>query len=390
MTTPARPNRSIWTNRRVRGWIYQALVAAGVVALAWYLIGNALDNLALRGINSGFGFLEREAGFEIGEGLIAYTPADSYGRALTVGLLNTLLVSLLGIALATLLGTLIGIARLSSNWLVARLASGYVEALRNVPLILQLFLWYALITESLPGPRQALSLGPGVFLSNRGFKLPALVWEGAHTATAIALVVAIGAAVAIKRWADRRRDRTGRPFPTARAGVALVFGLPLLVFVGLGAPASFDMPVLRGFNFAGGHTLSPELAALLFGLTAYTATFIAEIVRSGILAVPAGQKEAAQALGLSRGLILRLVVLPQAMRVIVPPLTSQYLNLTKNSSLAIAIGYPDLVNIANTTMNQTGQAIEGVALIMAAYLAVSLVIAAFMNWYNHKMRLVTR
>ncbi|MFO1188464.1 MAG: amino acid ABC transporter permease [Alphaproteobacteria bacterium] len=380
----------LWTSRRARSWLYQILAIAGVVALGWYLVDNTLDNLARRGINSGFEFLGREAGFEIGERFIAYAPYNSYSRALVVGLLNTLVVSGLGIALATILGTIVGIARLSTNWLVARLASAYVEALRNVPLILQLFLWYALITESLPGPRQALSLMPGVFLSNRGFKLPALIWESAHTATAIALVMAIAATMVLKRWADRRRDLTGHAFPMVRAGAALIIGLPMLVFLALGAPSSLDMPELRGFNFQGGFNLSPELAALLFGLTVYTATFIAEIVRSGILAVPEGQKEAALALGFSRGLALRLVILPQAMRVIVPPLTSQYLNLTKNSSLAIAIGYPDLVNIANTTMNQTGQAIEGVALVMAVYLAVSLGIAAFMNWYNHKMRLVVR
>lgn len=390
MTSPPAPSGSLWTSRRARGWVYQALVVAGVVTLGWYLVDNTLANLARRGISSGYGFLDREAGFEIGESLIPYSPSSSYSWALVVGILNTLVVSFLGIVLATVLGTIVGIARLSSNWLVARLASAYVEALRNVPLILQLFLWYALITESLPGPRQALAPLPGVFLSNRGFKLPALNWEGAHTATAIALVLAIGATILLKRWSDRRRDRTGIQFPTLRVGIGLIVGLPALVFLAFGAPVTLDMPELKGFNFQGGYTLSPELAALLFGLTVYTATFIAEIVRSGIVAVPQGQKEAALALGLRRGLALRLVILPQAMRVIVPPLTSQYLNLTKNSSLAIAIGYPDLVNIANTTMNQTGQAIEGVALIMAVYLTVSLSIAAFMSWYNHKTRLVTR
>ncbi len=297
-------------------------MAAAVVALGWFVISNTAANLAARHIASGFGFLPREAGFEIGESFfLRYSAADSYGRALVVGLINTLSVAALGIALATALGGAIGLARLARNALLRALAAAYVEFLRNVPLLVQLFFWYALITEALPGPRQALQPLPGVFLSNRGIFFP--------------------------------------------------------------VPGS--VPELGGFNFAGGAALSPEFAALLIGLATYTAAFIAEIVRAGILAIERGQLDAAYALGLTRWQVTRLVVLPQALRVIVPPLTSQYLNLTKNSSLAVAIGYPDLVSIANTTINQTGQAIEGVGIIMAVYLTVSLSISAFMNWYNARV-----
>jgi general L-amino acid transport system permease protein len=379
-----------WNNAAVRGVFYQVAVLAGTLALGWYLVSNTLDNLATRGIVSGFGFLGREAGFGIGESLLAYSAADTYARAVAVGLVNTLIVSALGIVFATVLGTVVGIARLSSNWLVARLATVYVEGVRNIPVLLQLFLWYSLITEALPGPRQALNPLPGIFLSNRGFKFPVPVWENAHTIAAVAFVAGCFAAVLIHRWAKRRQDLTGQPFPSVSAGAAAVVGLPVIAFLAAGAPTAMSVPELRGFNFVGGGLISPEFAALWFGLTVYTASFIAEIVRSGILAVSHGQTEAAQALGFRRGYVLRLVVLPQAMRVIIPPLTSQYLNLTKNSSLAVAIGYPDLVSVANTAINQTGQAIEGIAIIMAAYLTVSLSIAAFMNWYNKKMALVTR
>jgi general L-amino acid transport system permease protein len=301
---------------------YQAAALAAVLGAAWFLISNTVANLAERRIASGFAFLQREAGFEIGESLfLRYSASDTYLQALVVGLANTLTVSLIGIVVATLLGTLIGLARLSPNLLMRGLAAAYVEFIRNVPLLVQLFFWYALITETLPGPRDALSPLPGVFLSNRGIFFPTFA----------------------------------------------------------------SVPELDGFNFSGGMAVSPEFAALLVGLATYTAAFIAEIVRAGILAVSRGQVDAAYALGLTRGQATRKVVLPQALRVIVPPLTSQYLNLTKNSSLAVAIGYPDLVSIANTTMNQTGQAIEGVAVIMAVYLSISLSISAFMNWYNARI-----
>jgi general L-amino acid transport system permease protein len=374
----------------IRSILWQVIVVAIIGYAVWYLVANTQANLAARKIATGFGFLSREAGLPIGEMMIEYTPEDTYARAILVGLLNTLRVAVVGIVAATVLGTLIGIARLSKNWLLAKLASGYVETLRNLPLIVQLFFWYAIITETMPGVRQALNPLPGVFVSQRGIKFPVPVDDPAHVWMALAMVVGVACAVMLSRWARQRQALTGQQFPSFSAGVGLVVGLPALVWLGLGAPATMDWPALRGFNFVGGATLTPEFFALLAGLITYTAAFIAEIVRSGILAVSHGQSEAAMALGLKRGWILRLVVLPQAMRVIIPPMTSQYLNLAKNSSLAVAIGYPDIVSIANTTLNQTGQAIEGIAIIMAVYLTISLSISVLMNWYNARIALRER
>lgn len=381
--------QALLNSARFRGIVYQVVVVAAVVALGWYLVHNTLTNLAARGIATGFDFLGREAGFDIGEGVIPYSASDSYFRALAVGLFNTLEIAAIGIVLATVIGTAVGIGRLSGNWLVARLAALYVESVRNVPLLLQLFIWYGLVT-ALPGPRQALNPLPGIFLSNRGLKIPIPEDHPIYPAMAAALLAGLVLAWGIRRWAVARHLRTGQPFPWGLTGTALALGLPLAVFLAAGAPLALSMPQLQGFNFSGGGTLSPEFAALLAGLTVYTAAFIAEIVRSGILAVPYGQTEAAMSLGLSRGKTLRLVVLPQALRVIVPPLTSQYLNLTKNSSLAVAIGYPDLVSVANTTINQTGHAVEGVGIIMAVFLTISLALSFLMNWYNAKVALVTR
>jgi general L-amino acid transport system permease protein len=378
---------AFWNDLRVRNLLYQVLVLGAVLALGWFLVANTLHNLAARNIATGLDFLGREAAFGISESVIEYSPADTYFRALVVGLLNTLQVSALGIVFATIIGTVIGIARLSSNWLVAKLAAFYVEGIRNVPLLLQLFVWYTLITEALPGPRQALNPLPGVFLSNRGMRVPMPVWEYAHLAVLGALFVAVLAVVLLVRWARARQEATGRRPRVLLPSIVLLLGLPLAAFVLMGMPLQVDVPELAGFNFRGGSALSPEFAALLAGLAIYTASFIAEIVRGGILAVPHGQTEAALALGLTRGQMLRLILLPQALRVIVPPLTSQYLNLTKNSSLAVAIGYPDLVSVANTAINQTGQAVEGVAIIMAVYLTISLAISAFMNWYNRRIAL---
>ena len=374
-----------WNDARVRAILAQVAVLGGVIFLVAYLVSNTLTNLEARNIATGFGFLQREAGFGISETPMAYSPADTYLRALGVGVLNTLKVSVVGIVLATLLGIVVGVARLSRNWIVARLASVYVEGLRNVPVLLQLFFWYSLITEGLPGPRQALNPVPGVFLSARGLKLPEPVWGTTHAVMLVAFLVGIAATVVLARWAKRRRDQTGELFPTGKVGAGLILGLPFLVWLLGGAPTALSIPELQGFNFQGGMTITPEFTALLVGLVLYTATFIAEIVRGGILAVPHGQTEAGLALGLSRGQVLRLITLPQALRVIIPPLTSQYLNLTKNSSLAVAIGYPDLVSVANTAINQTGQAVEGVAIIMAVYLTVSLSISTFMNWYNRRI-----
>jgi general L-amino acid transport system permease protein len=379
-----------WNDPRIRGIIYQVLVAGGVALLAWYLVSNTIENLQRQQIASGFGFLQRESSFEISESVISYSASSTYARAFLVGILNTFRVALVGIVLATVLGTLIGIARLSTNWLLAKIAMVYVEGLRNVPLLLQLFFWYGVITVSVPGPREAVNPLPGIFLSNRGFKLPVPEAHPIHPWMWGALAVGVVAAWALGRWARRRQDMTGQQFPTFLAGAGLIFGLPFIVWLLGGAPTAMNVPELRGFNFQGGITISPEFGALLFGLTTYTAAFIAEIVRSGIMAVSHGQTEAAASLGLRRGQALRLIVLPQALRVIVPPTTSQYLNLTKNSSLAVAIGYPDLVSIGNTTANQTGQAIEAVAIFMAVYLLISLSISAFMNWYNRRIALVER
>ena len=377
-------------NPDVRAVLYQIIVVGIVAFGVWYLISNTMQNLETRKIATGFGFLGREAGLPIGEHLIEYTPADTYLKALIVGLLNTLRVAVLGIILATILGTFIGIARLSKNWLVAQTARVYVEVMRNLPLLLQLLFWWTLFRDMFPGPRDAISPLTGVFLSNRGVKVPTLVWEAEHTIVLIVMLIGIAATIALQRWAKQRQAQTGQQFPILRVAAGLILGLPLLVFLVLGAPMKLDTPVLRGFNFVGGATLTPEFAALLIGLVTYTADFIAEIVRSGILAVSHGQTEAASAVGLKRSQVLRLVVLPQALRVIVPPTTSQYLNITKNSSLAVAIGYPDIVSVANTTLNQTGQAIEGIAIIMAVYLTISLSISLFMNWYNKHIALVER
>jgi general L-amino acid transport system permease protein len=376
-------------NPTVRAILWQIGLGLLVVLIAWYLAGNTMANLARLSISSGFGFLDREAGVQIGESLIATGPKDSYGDIFIVGLLNTLKVSGVGIVLATVLGILLGVARLSSNWLVARFAAFYVETIRNIPLLLQLFIWYALLTEGLPGPRQALEPLPGVFLSNRGLKLPGPADDPIWAWVAVLFALGVLATLAISAWNKKRQLATGQRLPMLPIGVAFILVPPLLA-IALAGGGALDVPVLQGFNFKGGLTLTPEFAALLFGLTLYTAAFIGEIVRSGILAVPKGQTEAATALGLSRGTAMRLVILPQALRVIIPPTTSQFLNLTKNSSLAVAIGYPDFVAVANTAINQTGQAVEGVLSIMIVYLVISLALSAFMNWYNRRVALVER
>lgn len=377
-----------WNDARVRASAYQVVLVALVALIVWYLFSNTVQNLEERRIASGFGFLLREAGFAISETtLFFYSPVDTYLRALSVGLLNTFRVAAIGIMLATGLGTMIGLARLSRNWLLAKLAAGYVELMRNVPLLVQLFFFYAIISEILPGPHEALNPVEAVFLSNRGITYPVPRPHWVHPWLGAALLLGVMLAWALARWARRRQARSGKPFPVLAGGAAVVLGLPLAVYIAAGAPLDLNRPTLSGFNFSGGGVLSPEFAALLIGLVIYTAAFIAEIVRAGVLAVDRGQFEAAQSLGLSRRKTMRLVILPQALRVIVPPMTSQYLNLTKNSSLAVAIGYPDLVSIANTTMNQTGQAVEGIAIIMLVYLTVSLGISAFMNWYNRRIAL---
>ncbi|MFA7504109.1 MAG: ABC transporter permease subunit [Burkholderiaceae bacterium] len=377
-------------SERVRGWIWQVALLAAVAGLLAWLVGNTLENLAARGIQVGFGFLDQEAGFAISQTPVPYAPGDSYARALVIGLANTLIVSAIGIVAATLLGVVVGVARLAGNRLLAGLATAYVEAVRNVPLLLQLFVWYGILTEWLPPVRQAISLGGVVVMSQRGLRF---AWPQAHAGWAvagIALLVAIVLAFAWRYRAERRRDATGSAPPVLPVIAALLVALPLAAWWLAGAPMAIEYPVLRGFDHRGGIAMSPEFAALAIGLSTYTAGFIAEVVRAGLLSVDRGQVDAAKALGLSPGQRLRLVVMPQALRVIVPPLTNQYLNLTKNSSLAVAIGYPDLVSVANTTMNQTGQAIEAMAIVMAVYLTISLAIAAAMNLFEARTRLVER
>jgi general L-amino acid transport system permease protein len=388
---PAKKRVAPWNDPAVRGWFFQVVVVGAVALLAWYLVSNTIENLHRQKIATGFHYLTREAGFEIGDTMIPFSPADTYARALFVGVLNTLRVAILGILLSTILGTLIGVGRLSPNWLLSRLCEWYVELFRNVPLLLWLFLIYKVISEAFPGPRQAITmLWETIFLSNRGLYFPVPFAHDIHRWMGFGLLAGIAAAWGIHRWAKARQAATGKPFPSIRAGVAAIIGLPLLVWLAGGAPLAFSVPHLKGFNFEGGMVIQPEFTALLVGLTLYTASFIAEIVRSGILALHKGQSEAAASLGLTRSQAMRLVLLPQAMRIIVPPMTSQYLNITKNSSLAIAIGYPDLVAAGNVTINQTGQAVENVLIIMAAYLTVSLSISLFMNWYNRRIALRER
>jgi general L-amino acid transport system permease protein len=376
-------------DEQVKGWIWQLLVVGIAVAVVAWLWSNAIHNLSVRRIATGFAFLGREAGMPITDTWLPYSPRDTYLRAFIVGLVNTLRVAVIGIVLATVLGTAIGIARLSSNWLLSRLSAVYVETLRDIPLLLQLLFWYVLM-QGLPSARAAWTPIDGVFLSNRGLMLPWIQIGAMQLWVFLALAAGLVALFIVRRRLVARQMQDGRrrhvwPF-------ALLLGalLPALVSWSLGASWSVTKPELRGFNFVGGLTLAPEYFALLIALVTYTSAFIAEIVRSGIQAVPRGQWDAALALGLRRSFVLQHIVLPQALRVIIPPMTSQYLNLTKNSSLAVAIGYQDIVSVANTTLNQTGQAIEAIALIMLAFLTISLGISLFMNWYNARIALVER
>ncbi|TFV79954.1 ABC transporter permease subunit [Bradyrhizobium frederickii] len=394
MTTDARrpPPRRLfgaWGRRELQGLFWQVLVVGIAVAVIGFLWSNTVTNLTARRITTGFAFLGREAGMPIADSLFAYNPKDTYLWAFVVGVGNTLRVAVIGIVLATVLGTLIGISRLSANWLLSRLAAVYVETLRDIPLLLQLLFWYVLM-QALPAARAAWRPIEGVFLSNRGLILPAIPIGPLQLWVLGAAVLGCAAFYLVRRQLIAQQLRDGRPRPGWPFALALIVGLPALVSVLLGVSWTIERPELRGFNFVGGLTLAPEYFALLIALVTYTSAFIAEIVRSGIQSVPRGQWDAANALGLRRSFMLRQIILPQALRVIVPPMTSQYLNLTKNSSLAVAIGYQDVVSIANTTLNQTGQAIEAIALIMAVFLTISLSISFFMNWYNARIALVER
>ncbi|MFW1298329.1 amino acid ABC transporter permease [Vibrio parahaemolyticus] len=392
-STMSKPSgsKSLIYNPAFRSAIFQIIAIAALVFFFYTIINNALNNLDARGIATGFGFLNQEAGFGIGLTLIEYNETYSYGRTFIVGLLNTALVSVLGIILATAIGFTMGVARLSTNWLVSRLAAVYIETFRNIPLLLQIFFWYFAVLQALPSARQSLSLGEAIFLNVRGLYFPAPVFNEGSGVVIAAFVIGLIATISISIWARNKQRLTGQQTPMGRIGLGLLVGLPLLVYFVSGMPISLEYPELNGFNFKGGISIIPELAALLLALSVYTAAFIAEIVRSGINAVSHGQTEAAMSLGLPRAKTLKLVVIPQALRIIIPPLTSQYLNLTKNSSLAMAIGYPDLVSVfAGTTLNQTGQAIEIIAMTMGVYLTLSLLTSALMNLYNRKVALVER
>jgi general L-amino acid transport system permease protein len=379
-----------WRDPRKLAWVYQIVTVAIVGGLVYYLFSNTQANLERQAIATGFDFLEKESSFEIGESLIPYSAADTYARALLVGVLNTLKVSFIGVIITVIIGTFIGIARLSSNWLVSKLSGLYIEIMQDIPVLLHLFFWYAIFYDNFPSPRAALSPFEGLYLTNRGLIMAVPQHEPIHKYILLVFILGIAASWLLKKWSDRRHDLTGKTFPVGWASLGLIIGLPIITWLLAGAPLKMDIPELKGFNFRGGVTMSPEFTALLMGLVFYTSAFVAEIVRAGIQSVGKGQVEAAKSLGLGSGQILRLVILPQALRVIIPPLTSQMLNLTKNSTLAVAIGYPDFVSVANTTINQTGQAIEGVALIMAVYLVFSLGTSAFMNWYNKRSALVER
>jgi general L-amino acid transport system permease protein len=455
-TRQERQRVAFFNDPKVRAVVFQAALLIAVFWFGWFIVDNTIQNLRALNIASGYGFLNTTAGFSLSFTLIPYAETSSYGRALVVGFLNTLLVASTGIVAATVLGFLIGIMRLSRNWVISKLATIYIEFVRNIPLLLQIFIWYSAVLAPLPGPRQAPELGlpypswgilvfvpllaigiyglirgyrefqhstlvrlalsigfvlwlvmmwhvlnglglsvfefvpMGMFLSNRGILVPEPVFEPGSGIALYALIIALVGAWLVRRWAIKRQFETGEQFPHVLTGLGLIVGLPLLALVLAGWPISAEMPELRGFNFVGGANLVPEFTALFLALSIYTASFIAEIVRAGIQAVSHGQTEAAYALGFRRSLTLRLVIIPQALRIIIPPLASQYLNLTKNSSLAVAIAYPDLVAAGGTVLNQTGQAVEVVSIWMAVYLSLSLLTSAFMNWYNSRMRLVER
>nr|MBL8455726.1 amino acid ABC transporter permease [Zoogloeaceae bacterium] len=379
------------TDPKARALLFQVLSVCTVVGIGWYLFHNTQTNLAQRGITSGFGFLNNTAGFGILQSLIEFSPTDTYGRVFFIGLLNTLLVSVLGIFFATVIGFIIGIARLSPNWLISRLAEVYIEIFRNIPPLLQIFFWYFAVLRAMPGPRDSFALSDVFFLNIRGLYVPEPTATPAFWAFALALLLALGGAWELARRARSLKITTGQEFPVFFSSLALLVILPGLSILVFGKPFTWTLPELRGFNFVGGMVIIPELFAITLALTIYTAAFIAETVRSGIQSVSHGQTEAARSLGLRPKHMLRLVIIPQAMRVIIPPLTSQYLNLVKNSSLAAAIGYPDLVSLfAGTVLNQTGQAIETIAITMSVYLAISLTISFLMNIYNKRIALIER
>ncbi len=386
------PKVALLNDPKIRGLIIQVFLLAIVLWAAWAGIQNMFANLQAAGIASGFGFLGNNAGFAISQSLIDYSQAEStYGRVFIVGLLNTLLIGVIGIILATVIGFTVGIARLSNNWIIRKVATVYVETLRNIPLLLQIFIWYFAVLRLLPGRRESWDLGIFGQLNIAGWYAPKPIFGDGASLIMWAFIIGIVATFFVARWAHKRQEATGQQFPTVRAALGLIIGLPIIAYFVSGMPLTFEYPTAGNFGPRGGSRIYPEFMGLLLALSTYTASFIAEIVRAGILAVNKGQTEASYALGLRSGQALRLVIVPQAMRIIIPPLTSQYLNLTKNSSLAVAIAYPDLVSVfAGTALNQTGQAVEILLMTMLTYLGLSLLTSAFMNWFNQRMALVER
>ena len=376
---------------KLRGIVYQLVMVVVLVSLVWTAKNYAVANMTRQNIPLNFDFWGQTAGFEINQSLVSYSALSTYGQAFWVGLYNTLLVAAIGVVFATVIGFVVAVLRLSPNWIVSKLATVYVELFRNIPLLLQLLFWYTVVLKSLPQPRQSISVFGAVFLNTRGLVFPNPVFREGAAAVGWALVAGVVAAIAFSVVASRRQAATGRQLPTFWVGLALVLGLPASAYLVLGGPIGLELPLLKGFNFTGGRQVFPEFAALLLGLSIYTGAFISEIVRAGIQAVGRGQHEAAEALGIKPNITMRLVVIPQSMRVVVPPLTNQYLNLIKNSSLAVFIGYPDLVQVfAGTVLNQTGAAIQCMALTMAVYLVISLMLSTVMNVYNRRVALVER
>ncbi|MFK0272487.1 amino acid ABC transporter permease [Ensifer sp. NPDC090286] len=391
-TTPekSKASGSFINDPQVRGIFYQVITVVLVGAFVYWVADNTIENLKRANIASGYDFLRGRAGFDVGQSLIAYTSDSTYQRALVVGLLNTLLVAVCGIFTATIIGFAVGIGRLSHNWLIAKLSLAYVEVFRNIPPLLVIFFWYSGVLAILPQPRESAALPLNMFLNNRGLAFPKPVLGDGWQYTFFAFVIAIILSFVVAHYARKKQEATGQRFPLLWTVLGLIIGLPLLTFFATGSPITFDIPVAGKFNLTGGSVIGPEFLSLFLALSFYTAAFIAEIVRAGIRGVSKGQTEAAHALGIRPGLTTRLVVVPQALRIIIPPLTSQYLNLTKNSSLAVAIGYADLVAVGGTILNQTGQSIEVVTIWIIVYLSLSLTTSLFMNWFNARMALVER
>lgn len=378
-------------DEKIRGILYQLITITLFVAFLFYIAQNTAHNIEQRGIKTGFEFLNSTAGFDITETPIPYTPSSTHLRVFEVGLLNTLIVSAWGIFLSSLLGLIIGVGRLSNNWLINRLSAVYIETFRNIPVLLQILFWYNVVLAMLPSVRQSIDIFGVFFINNRGLFMPKAILQDGSWVVGLAFVLAIVLSYFIHRWAKKRHDETGEYFPTIWVSLALIILLPLIAYYISGKPIAFEYPKLHGFNFQGGKTWTPEFMALLFALSIYTATFIAEAIRSGIEAVPKGQKEAARSLGLTPIQELRFVVLPQAVRIAIPSIINQYLNLIKNSSLAAAIGYPELVTIfAGTSLNQTGQALEILLITMLTYLIISLIVSLILNWFNAKMKIKER